>query len=269
MYYSHSLSKHLISVNFLTIVATQLLYICKVSSLNITNTYMYHKCLANEGEYTPGSAYEKNLIKHISLASNGTFANGFYHGTIGDPDYSTIIYQCRGDSYLSKCRACFLTAIVELRKRCPKNKGGIIWFDQCFVEISKVLVWTANEEEKFDHTNDFSLHNPNKVSGDTKLFNKDTMAFLEQLTLKANNKSNKDENGEMSMYADGEKTLGTNKLYAMVQCTKYIYVSAKMCKKCLDTIIKEFPKCCGDKQGGRILGTSCNFRYELYPFLNI
>ncbi|CAN8274296.1 unnamed protein product [Cochlearia groenlandica] len=269
MYYSHSLSKHLISVHFFAVVATQLLYICKVSSLNLTNAYMYHKCLASEGEYKPGSAYEKNLIKHISLALNGTFTSGFYHGTIGDPDYSTIIYQCRGDSYLSKCRACFLFAIVELLKRCPRNKGRIVWFDQCFVETTTVPITDAKSRTEIDYKNNFFVHNPNKVSGDAKLFNKETITFLQNLTVKANDEKNKGKNGEMALYAGGEKMIGTKKLYAMVQCIRdtFVMYEKKLCKKCLDTIIMDFPKCCDGKQGGRVLGTSCDFRYELYPFL--
>jgi len=91
------------------------------------------------------------------------------------------------------------------------------------------------------------------------------MALLKELALKANNKDNMD-NGKMALYASGEKRVGTTKVYAMVQCMRDL-VKPKMCKECLESIIKEFPECCDGKQGGRILGTSCDFRYELYPFL--
>lgn len=91
------------------------------------------------------------------------------------------------------------------------------------------------------------------------------MALLEELTLKENSKDNMD-GGKMALYASGEKKVGTKKVYAMVQWMRDL-VRPKMCKECLESIIKEFPKCCDGKQGGRILGTSCDFRYELYPFL--
>ncbi|KAL9292291.1 putative cysteine-rich repeat secretory protein 36 [Arabidopsis thaliana] len=58
--------------------------------------------------------------------------------------------------------------------------------------------------------------------------------------------------------------LGTKNLYAMVQCALDIFE----CKVCLEWSINELSKCCHSKKGARFLGTSCNIRYELYPFLS-
>ncbi|MBA0779322.1 hypothetical protein Gotri_003584 [Gossypium trilobum] len=66
-------------------------------------------------------------------------------------------------------------------------------------------------------------------------------------------------NKEMELY-------GSNKLYGLTQCTKDL--SSTECKKCLDGIIEELPTCCDEKEGGRVVGGSCNFRYEIYPFVN-
>ncbi|KAJ4891531.1 Gnk2-homologous domain protein [Raphanus sativus] len=46
-----------------------------------------------------------------------------------DPNFDslTVMFQCRGDSYGSKCRTCADTAVAGFRKRCLRNKGGIIW----------------------------------------------------------------------------------------------------------------------------------------------
>jgi len=150
--------------------------------------------------------------------------------------------------------------LCKLRRRCPRNKGGIIWFDQCFVEITAIEVMEVN------YDNNFYMHNPNKVMGDAKSFNKETMAFLEQLALEATRKDNM-EDGMMALYSAREKMVGTKKLYAMVQCTRDVFMFKTMCKECLERIISQYPKCCDGKQGGRVLGTSCNFRYEFYPFL--
>ncbi|KAJ6917338.1 hypothetical protein NC652_019642 [Populus alba x Populus x berolinensis] len=60
----------------------------------------------------------------------------------------------------------------------------------------------------------------------------------------------------------GEST----KLYGLVQCTRDL--SSAVCKKCLDGIIGELPSCCDGKEGGRVVSGSCNFRYEIYPFVN-
>ncbi|RVW19693.1 Cysteine-rich repeat secretory protein 38 [Vitis vinifera] len=32
--------------------------------------------------------------------------------------------------------------------------------------------------------------------------------------------------------------------------------------------VSELPSCCDGKRGGRVVGGSCNVRYELYPFVN-
>ncbi|CAN8274300.1 unnamed protein product [Cochlearia groenlandica] len=268
MYSSSSISKHLLLIPFLVVVATQLLFICNASQLNLTNTYLHHKCLVSQGKYNPGSEYEKTLNNLVRLLTRFNFSRGFNHVTIGEaPINVTIKYQCRGDSYGSKCQSCFNDGILGLRRRCPRNKGGIIWFDQCFVELTSINMIDARSKN-IDYENNFSLHNPNKVSGDANSFNKETTSFLKMLTLKANNENNKGENGEMALYASGEKKLGgTMKLYAMVQCIRDKYYMTKLCKECLETIISEFSKCCDGKQGGRILGEYCTFRYELYPFL--
>ncbi|EOA32790.1 hypothetical protein CARUB_v10016100mg [Capsella rubella] len=267
----YCLSKRFVLVIFPALVATQLLLIRNVSSLNgycpyptlnLTNAYLHHKCLVNQGKYKPGSQYEKNLNSHIKLLVNSDFRDGFGHVTtaMGTPNMVNIIFQCRGDSYQSKCRSCFSAGISELRKRCLRNKGGIIWFDQCFVEI------TAIEVMEVSYKNNFYMHNPNNVSGDAKSFNMETIAFLKQLMLEANRKDNM-EGRMMALYAAGEKMIRTKKLYAMVQCTRDVFMFKTLCKECLERIISEYPKCCDGKRGGRVLGTSCNFRYELYPFL--
>ncbi|KAJ6991295.1 cysteine-rich repeat secretory protein 38-like [Populus alba x Populus x berolinensis] len=69
------------------------------------------------------------------------------------------------------------------------------------------------------------------------------------------------------LYETGEMELGeSTKLYGLVQCTRDL--SSAVCKKCLDGIIGELPSCCDGKEGGRVVSGSCNFRYEIYPFVN-
>lgn len=69
------------------------------------------------------------------------------------------------------------------------------------------------------------------------------------------------------MYAAGEMKLGeSKKLYGLAQCTRDLNVSE--CRKCLEGIIDELPNCCNGREGGTIIGGSCNIRYEIYPFVN-
>lgn len=73
--------------------------------------------------------------------------------------------------------------------------------------------------------------------------------------------------GTPKMYASGEtdSVVGA-KVYGMVQCTRD--VSRVDCRKCLDGAISELPSCCNGKEGGRVVGGTCNIRYEIYPFVS-
>ncbi|XP_018459934.1 cysteine-rich repeat secretory protein 34-like [Raphanus sativus] len=244
-----------------SILAIQFLIIHSVSSLNLTNDYLNHKCLINQGKYNFGSEFEQNLNQVFHHISTSAYNNvGFAHTTIGTTPQNSVTatLQCRGDSYGSKCRACVAIAIAEFLKRCPRNKGGIIWYDQCFLRVSMI------KEEvpiKTNFKNIFSMHNPNNVRGDATLFAKRAIDFFYELTLKVR----KTTNGGLSLifYAAGKKKIGKNKLYAMVQCVGLTLD----CKSCLIWSITTLFKNGEVKEGARVLGTNCDVRYELYPFL--
>ncbi|ESQ47676.1 hypothetical protein EUTSA_v10021973mg [Eutrema salsugineum] len=248
-------------VPILAVVAIQLLFIRSVSSMNLTNAYLHHKCNNTEGRYKPGSVFEKNfdMILH-TVVYNGNLTDGYRTYQKGkDPNIAFIKFQCRGDSYGSKCRSCLTTAVSELRKRCPGNKGAIIWYDQCFFKLS-----TKDSHNKIDYENDFYMSNANNVSGNPELFNREISDLLKKLTIKATNE-NIVEGSKGLFYGAGETTIGTKKIYAMVQCTQDLVYNS--CYACLEWIFRKLPECCDGKRGGRVLGTSCNFRYEFYPFL--
>ncbi|VVA98806.1 unnamed protein product [Arabis nemorensis] len=86
--------------------------------------------------------------------------------------------------------------------------------------------------------------------------------FLYKLIVKAARLPNNDGEDIIS-YAAEEKRLGTKEVYAMMQCAKDI----AYCSDCWKWTTRELFKCCSNKQGARVLTTTCNLRYELYPFL--
>ncbi|CAA7030246.1 unnamed protein product [Microthlaspi erraticum] len=110
MYSSYSRTNHLVLVH---ILAIELILIRSVSSLNLTNAYLHHKCLPSEGTYKAGSKYEKDLNIITRRLSAYSFPDGFRHISYGDaPNSVSVIFQCRGDSYGSFCRSCFSTALA-------------------------------------------------------------------------------------------------------------------------------------------------------------
>lgn len=117
MYTSSSLSKRLVLVPILVVAATQLLLLRSVSSLNLTNAFLHHKCLVSQGKYKPGSDREKaldDIIQEFSKDSYG-FRTGFGMTSYGiEPDIVAVTYQCRGDSLGRKCYSCVATASSEV-----------------------------------------------------------------------------------------------------------------------------------------------------------
>ena len=109
MYSSSSASKFVILIH---VFAMQLLHINSELPLNTTNAYLNHKCLVSKGKYKPGSEYEKQLKLTIkNFYSDSGNKEGFT--LLGSDGFSAIL-QCRGDSYGSKCRDCYATAVAAV-----------------------------------------------------------------------------------------------------------------------------------------------------------
>ncbi|XP_018490081.1 putative cysteine-rich repeat secretory protein 35 [Raphanus sativus] len=255
MIFSYSLRKQI----WFPIVAMQFLIIHSVLSLNITNDYLSHKCFLNQGKYNSGSGYEDILNILFGRVRTGDYdITGFrYTSKKTSPlDSASVMLQCRGDSYGSKCRTCADIAVTGFLKRCPKNKGGIIWYEQCFLYVT---AFGDSIRIKTNYKNIFSMYNPNNVRGDGKLFAKRTVDFFSELTLKVEKSA---KYNRVIFYAAGEKKLGKNTLYAMVQCVELTLD----CKTCLAWSITKIFMNSDIKQGGRVFGMNCEIRYELYPF---
>jgi len=112
---SSFIPKRIALVLNLAMVAIQVFLIRSVSSMNETNSYLYHKCSEAEGKYKSKSPYEGNLNFLIKDMYKDTFVRGFvyaYHGD--DPNTVYILLQCRGDSYGFKCGSCLSTATSEV-----------------------------------------------------------------------------------------------------------------------------------------------------------
>ncbi|XP_039156019.1 cysteine-rich repeat secretory protein 38 [Eucalyptus grandis] len=112
---------------------------------------------------------------------------------------------------------------------------------------------------QIDNANKFYMWNVNNVSH-PEAFNGRVRGLLTGLVEEAYTVPKLFATGEMGLE---DKT----KLYGLVQCTRDL--SATECKECLKGAIDELPSCCDGKEGGRVVGGSCNFVYEIYPFVNV
>ncbi|KAH7860851.1 hypothetical protein Vadar_018781 [Vaccinium darrowii] len=214
---------------------------------------LFHFCSSSEN-FTPNSTYETNLNKLMSYLYSKTPITGFGSGSLGvSPNKAYGLALCRGDVQRTDCQACVAEAETEIQKRCQYNKGAIIWYDNCLFKYSNLDFFG-----KIDNQNKFYMWNLQNVS-DPVYFNEKTKELLGNLAEEAY--------VSPKMYSSGEMVIGeSKKLYGLVQCTRDL--SSVDCKKCIDGAINELPSCCDGKEGGRVVGGSCNFRYEIYPFVN-
>lgn len=237
------------SKSLLVVLATYALFLQCVTAADP----LFHFCSTSSGNFTKSSLYEANLNKLAGDLSYKVPPTGFGQGSVGQyQDQTYGLGLCRGDVSSSDCMSCVAESVSEARKQCPNNKGAVIWYDNCMVKYSDQDFFG-----KIDYENRFYMWNLNNVSNPT-VFNNKTRELLTELADEAY------ENPKM--YKTGESDLdASTKIYGLVQCTRDITPSE--CKKCLDDAIGELPSCCDGKEGGRVVGGSCNFRYEIYPFV--
>ncbi|PPS01981.1 hypothetical protein GOBAR_AA18683 [Gossypium barbadense] len=132
--------------------------------------------------------------------------SGFGLGSIGqNPNQAYGLALCRGDVSTPDCKTCVVEAGSEIRKRCPYDKGAIIWYDNCLFKYANMEFFGH-----VDNQNKFYMWNLNNVS-EPQLFNAKTKELLSDLATQAY--------ANPKMYAAGEMELyGSNKLYGLTQC---------------------------------------------------
>ncbi|KAK6919433.1 Gnk2-homologous domain [Dillenia turbinata] len=238
------------SSSFISIIS---LLICSLILQKATSTDpLYSICFSQEN-YTSNSPYSTNLNDLLDVLSSQTPPTGYGQGSVGQgSDRVNGLALCRGDVKSLDCKSCVTEARKEILNRCPYYKGAIIWYDYCLLKYSNVKFFG-----QIDNSNKFYLYNVQSVN-DPATFNENVKELLTSLTNKAYVSS--------MLFSTGEAKLGNSvTLYGLVQCTRDL--SSSDCKKCLDGAIGELPNCCDGKEGGRVVGGSCNFRYEIYPFV--
>ncbi|XP_024929205.3 cysteine-rich receptor-like protein kinase 25 [Ziziphus jujuba] len=224
-------------------------------------TYSQHACTNSTtgGTLTSNSTYLSNLnLLLSSLTSNTTIENGFYNTVVGRGTPNAVIGQflCRGDVNTTFCQECVAAASKEVLRRCPLEKGAVIWYDECSIRYAEGSDFIPNP----GIVPSTSLTSTQNVSEPDRF--EDLLAgVMDSLaTEAANSNSGK-------KFATEEKNFtSTQTVYSLVQCTPDLSVGD--CDTCLRSAIAFFPSCCAGKQGGRNLLPSCSVRYETFPFYN-
>ncbi|KAI3921711.1 hypothetical protein MKW92_003251 [Papaver armeniacum] len=196
------------------------------------------------------------LLASLTIDETVIIDNAYLNSTVGQrPDTIYGSLQCRPDvASSSMCPRCVKMATQEIKVRCQNSKQAIIWYAECMFRYSNQYYFGVMQDRP-------GVYLWNNVSN---------VLIPDQLTPNLGGLLKDLVGATVSSYsrnfANG-KTNVTNHatVYAFVQCTADI--SSSDCSLCLRGAISELPNCCDGKSGGRIIKPSCNFRYELYPFL--
>ncbi|GLT27492.1 hypothetical protein SLA2020_024850 [Shorea laevis] len=220
-------------------------------------TPLYHICSNDIGNFTTNSTYQTNLDRLPSFfTSNSENDYGFYNVSIGqNSDKVNSIALCRGDVQPNVCLSCINNATVELRNRCPNQKEAVLWYDSCMFRYSNRSIYGEGSGAAFYMWN---LYNTTNASA----FNDALGTLLDSLKTRAAS------GGSLRKFATGTSAvLPFDTIYALAQCTPDL--SQLQCTSCLDDSITQIPICCNGKRGGRVVGRSCNLRFEIYSFYNV
>ncbi|XP_052203604.1 cysteine-rich receptor-like protein kinase 10 isoform X5 [Diospyros lotus] len=214
---------------------------------------LYNIC-TNTTAYTSNSAFGTNLNTLLSALSNATTATGFYNSTAGNSSSDRVygLFLCRGDVSPQACRQCVANASVDLVKLCPTQREAIVWYDDCLLRYSNQSVFSNQVVVSMSNTQDIGTSSLTQF----KQVLDETMGDIA-------NQAARNQSGRK--FATKEANFsGDQKLYTLAQCTADLSISA--CNSCLADANSRLPACCEGKQGGRVLKSSCNVRYEIYPF---
>ncbi|CAK9316244.1 unnamed protein product [Citrullus colocynthis] len=247
---------------FLTLLSLFLLFPSSSFGEDIItdSAFLNHICTSFDN-YTSNSTYAYNLNQAFYQLTSNAPPSGFAQISIGKDLQSQVngLALCRGDVSVADCKNCIATGSQEIQVRCPLSKGAVIWYDYCLLKYSNTQFFG-----KIDNRNKFSLINVQSVDNNvTVVFNNEVKGLMMELAQKVELVNN-----NPKFYVIGEREIEPlkKKLYGLVQCTRDL--SGAACKQCLGDAIGELSSCCDARIGGRVVGASCNFRYELYPIVD-
>ncbi|XP_016648535.1 PREDICTED: cysteine-rich receptor-like protein kinase 25 isoform X1 [Prunus mume] len=248
------------SSRFLFFLIYAILLLIMITQAFAQPAFLYHFCINNIGNYTNNSTYHKNLNTLLSSLPSDENGNGygFYNSSYGQnsDDQVYAIGLCRGDVKAEDCRSCLNNSRYALTQLCPNQKEAIGWYDNCMLRYSNSSMYgVVATMPSF-----YKRNSQNVSSSGVDGFNQELRKLLESV------RSEAAAGGSLRKFAYGNATAPTfQTIFAIAQCTPEI--SEQACSDCLVGAFGKIPQCCLEKVGGRVVGPSCNFRFEVYRFI--
>ncbi|XP_052182217.1 cysteine-rich receptor-like protein kinase 44 isoform X2 [Diospyros lotus] len=218
--------------------------------------FLYHFCVQTGGNST--TTYRNNLETLLPSLSSNIDNYGFYSSTTGNnSDKAYAIVLCRGDVQLDLCRSCINNSTRKLPQLCSNYMEAIGWYDYCMLRYS-------NKSMKgiLSDTQIFYMWNKENISSGADEFNRTLANLFDSLREEAAS------GGNRRKFATKIATVPdfSRNIYGLMQCTPDL--SRQDCNNCLVMATAMRQDCCIGKPGGRVIGPSCNFRFETYLFFN-
>lgn len=225
-------------------------------------------CDDTTGNYSPGSAYAKNIKQLIlSLQANASntpalFATGSA-GAGADAVYGLIL--CRGDLSPTDCFDCGTNAGQDVYRVCNGTRDAALVYNQCYVRLAPTdFLATTNNTGMRD------LINGNSVPAGVNVTAYDgAITRLLNATARYAVDSSAPSLSPRKYFATGQMA-GVDPrfptgIWSMAQCAGDI--SPVQCRSCLDDLLAQWWQKFDSKEiGARLDGSRCNLRFETGNF---
>jgi hypothetical protein len=215
------------------------------------------------GQYTNGSAFQRNLNKVLeSLVDKVYSSGGGYNASLIQGNDSAVygLMQCRGDLDSSNCKQCALAAKTKLVQDCH-NTSGFIQLDGCFLHYDNHLFY--NDTQKGDDPTE-NIFCSNGNSSQPEQFTNAAKALLSNITSKAEQSSEFFAAGSVA----GPSSMDRH-IYSIGQCWRDDLSPRTSCGACLAFAFSNiFESCQIGALAAQFGSRYCYLRNEIYRFSN-
>ncbi|ONM57999.1 cysteine-rich receptor-like protein kinase 19 [Zea mays] len=232
--------------------------------------YSEYSCNGTTGNFTAASAFGANLARLVAaLPANASSSPSlFASAAVGAaPDTAYGLALCRGDvTDAGVCSACLADAFGRLRRLCGADRDATFYADLCTARYSGGD-FLARPDDNSPVINALDVNGSTYYGWDARNATSRTLflslvgtLFGEMAMYAAYNSSAARMFASAAMYVNPQ--LPT--VYGFVQCTPDL--SRAQCWDCFQVLQDQNRRWYDGREGGRILGVRCSFRYEAYHF---
>ncbi|XP_015694662.2 cysteine-rich receptor-like protein kinase 10, partial [Oryza brachyantha] len=235
----------------------------------VTGAYTEYSCNGTFGNYTAGSGFGRNLeVLAVELPASASSSRSlFASAAVGaTPDRVFGLALCRGDMRdAGACSACVSGAFQRLRALCGWDRDATYYHDLCVLRYSGDD-FLSRPDDNSPVINALDVNASTYFGWDGR--NATTRSFFLSLvgTLFGEMAMYGSYNSSVRRYASAVMFVNPQlpTVYGLAQCTPDL--SPAQCWHCFQGLQEQNRQWYDGRQGGRILGVRCNFRYESYQF---